>query len=357
MFEARVNRTSSEALPQTPMQYYVIVPQGCGQLGEGTVMDKGEITRPTVMLEHMPLDELTEVGGTVYLATDALAEALAGSYPGCFGFEKVYVYKDLQFDLRNGKFKGNIPSLNWLKIRGTALKDDFGLHKNYLVVSDAALQFLKQFNMKEWEVARYEDFQFSWEERKKQLLATAREKLKGLDLAKFPMVAKMRTVVADLKSSVNHSMKRDKNVQLYLRRGDGIYVIPNGITIAVGASIFIEPFEYLPVDSTLQTTWEAIEKALQSANRLVPHPRQQEWDKVKAWYEKAGVKTWSEFIRKAKIILSVTETESEYVFKHHYRDRGTVISDSKTKQAIPRNAPREVIIATLNTYFTKPYRC
>ncbi|HUA64579.1 MAG TPA: hypothetical protein VME24_01950, partial [Alphaproteobacteria bacterium] len=167
------------------MQYYVIVPQGYGQLGERTVVDRhsGEIIKVEVMLEHVPEDELTEVGGDIYLASIVLAKALAENYPTCFDFEGTTVCKAPQM----AKRIKTLPEFVWLKIRGIGLKDDFGLLNNRLVISETALEFLRQFKIRESEVTRFEDFPFSWEERKRQLYERARQKLKEIGPPKkFP---------------------------------------------------------------------------------------------------------------------------------------------------------------------------
>lgn len=167
------------------MQYFVIVPQGYGQLGEGTVVDKhsGEVSKVEVMLEHVPEDELTAVAGRIYLASNALAKALAKDYAVCFDFEKASVYGAPQMKEKLKK----LPEFVWLKIRGIGLENDFGLFNNRLVVSETALEFLRQFKVREWEVIRFEDFPFSPEERKKQLQERARQKLKEIGPPKkFP---------------------------------------------------------------------------------------------------------------------------------------------------------------------------
>jgi hypothetical protein len=164
------------------MQYFVIVPQGYGQLGEGTVVDRhsGEVNKVEFMLEHVPEDELTAVAGRIYLASIALAKALAKDYADCFDFEETSVCRAPQM---MGKLK-KLPEFVWLKIRGIGLKDDFGLFNDRLVVSEAALEFLRQFKIREWEVIRFEDFPFSSEERKKQLQEKARQKLREIGLPK-----------------------------------------------------------------------------------------------------------------------------------------------------------------------------
>lgn len=141
----------------------------------------------------------------------------------------------------------------------------------------------------------------------------------------------------------------DKYIMIYFRKRDGIYVIPEGITTR-DTQCHIEPFEYLPLNSKTEDIWGSIEKALQNANRRVPHPKS--WGEETAWYRKAGVKTWREFAGKAKV-MSLTETQYDWVFKSHYWNRGAVVSDKETAVIVPKNTPREDIIAILKNILNK----
>lgn len=94
---------------------------------------------------------------------------------------------------------------------------------------------------------------------------------------------------------------RDKHVMLYFRQRDGIYVIPDGIIFEGslrGGYYHTEPFEHLPFAARTEDIWEAIQKALRNANRLVPQPKS--WTEERAWYRQAGVKTWRQFAGKSK---------------------------------------------------------
>lgn len=164
------------------MQYFVVMPKGYGQLDSGTIRDNAsrEIVSLSLTLEYTPKDELMQVGGDVYLVSCTLAEALTKSNFRKFDLENVTVNKSPQFHLMNKNQYERISDFKWLKVLGVGLKDDLGLYNNRFVVSASALVFFKQFAISEWEVVKVEDFQFSWEDRKKLLYERARKKLKQI---------------------------------------------------------------------------------------------------------------------------------------------------------------------------------
>ena len=142
---------------------------------------------------------------------------------------------------------------------------------------------------------------------------------------------------------------------LYFRPRDGIYVIPDGIIFdrgVQGAYYHTEPFEYLPLIARAEEIWEAVQKALQNTNRLVPRPKS--WADETAWYRRAGVKTWRQFAGKSKNIVSVTETHEAYVFKSHYYIRGGVTGDKDSTVKISKQVSRDQILAALNKFLTQP---
>jgi hypothetical protein len=148
---------------------------------------------------------------------------------------------------------------------------------------------------------------------------------------------------------------KDKHVMLYFRPRDGIYVIPDGIIFdrgVQGGYYHTEPFEYLPLIAESEEIWEAVQKALQNTNRLVPRPKS--WTEETAWYRRAGVKTWRQFAGKSKNIVSVTETHDKYVFKSHDYNRGGVTGDKNSTVKIPKHVPRDEILAALNKFLTQP---
>jgi len=134
----------------------------------------------------------------------------------------------------------------------------------------------------------------------------------------------------------------NKLINVYVRKGDGIYVIPHGITTQ-GFCVETEPFEFLSLSSSVEEIWTAIEKALLNANKKIPHP--ESWSEEKAWYRKAGVKTWRQFGSKAEAI-SLEETEVEYVFNKLEWQRGSFVGHREAKFGVRKNAPHEDIVAT-----------
>jgi hypothetical protein len=140
---------------------------------------------------------------------------------------------------------------------------------------------------------------------------------------------------------------RDRLLMLFFRPRDGIYVIPHGI-IPGGSYYLVEPFEHIPITASAERVWTAILKVFPGANRAVPQPKS--WTEETAWYRKAGVKKWSEFAGKSRHILSVTETQTDYVFKLHDYQRGVVTSDKDTMIEISKQAASDDILAVLDSF-------
>ncbi len=136
-----------------------------------------------------------------------------------------------------------------------------------------------------------------------------------------------------------------KRISVYFRKGDGIYVIPDGFTLE-GGRCHTEPFEFLPLNSTADEIWAAMERSLKNANQTVPHPKP--WEEETAWYRKAGVKTWRQFCGKAEAI-SLIETEQEYVFNRLDWSRGAFIGRGDSEIIVLKSASHEQLIAALKT--------
>lgn len=143
---------------------------------------------------------------------------------------------------------------------------------------------------------------------------------------------------------------KDRHLTLYFRPRDGIYVIPSGIIFNSG-NYDVEPFEHIPITASAEQIWTAILKVFPGANRVVPQPKS--WTEETTWYRKAGVKKWSEFAGKAKRILGVTETQTDYEFMLHDYYRGVVTSDKDTKIKISKQVATSDILAVLEG-FLKP---
>ncbi len=134
-----------------------------------------------------------------------------------------------------------------------------------------------------------------------------------------------------------------KSAAIYIRKGDGTYVIPKGITTQ-GFTVETEPFEYLPHDTDLTEIWATVLKSLENANRRVPHPSH--WDEETAWYRKAGVKTWVQFGSKAKS-LHINELETDYEIKTLHWKQGGFYASHDDVFTIRKDAPLNAITTLL----------
>ncbi len=136
-------------------------------------------------------------------------------------------------------------------------------------------------------------------------------------------------------------MKRSAAV--YIRKGDAIYLIPKGITTQ-GFVFETEPFEYLSHSADLTEVWGGVLRALENANRTVPHPSS--WGEETAWYRKAGVKTWRQFGSKAKS-LHIYELDTDYQIKVLHWEKGGFSASNDDVFTIRKDAPLNAIITLL----------
>ena len=140
-------------------------------------------------------------------------------------------------------------------------------------------------------------------------------------------------------------MKRD--ISIYLRKNDGIYIIPYGVTTQ-GFSYQTEPYEFLPSDADSETIWHAAQKALGNTNRVVPHPSS--WDVITPWFVKAGVKKWRDFAAKAKAI-GLTERDEEILFRVLHWDGRGFEGVPESKRSISKDAPLKEKLVLLEKSF------
>lgn len=161
------------------MQYYILTPSVYGQLGNGTVIDKGshEVVRPILMIEEVPKEDLMSAGGANIFVSIRLADALQRSGLSGYQIDKVAMYKSPQFDIVNPRYEKNLPEYRWLRIVGGSMQADFYRHENYMAVSETALAFLRTFTIQNCDVIRIEEFPMTWEERKKLLFQKARQRI------------------------------------------------------------------------------------------------------------------------------------------------------------------------------------
>ncbi len=141
------------------MNYYIIEPEIAGGFGENTVMDP--MSRPPrVSRFHYKLDgwlgdELLETVAC-YIATKFVVDILQSLHPTGVEFGQVEISKSELFDELYPNRK--LPEFAWLKIKGTAGKDDFALsEKHRLVVSERVLSALRSATLRHCKASAYNE--------------------------------------------------------------------------------------------------------------------------------------------------------------------------------------------------------
>ncbi len=138
--------------------HYIIEPEVAGGWGEQTEFTRTP-GRPVVVHKlHYEFDgwlgdELLE-SSPCFIATERMAVALQQAQLTGFGFDNVVVSMSGQFeDLYPGR---DLPKFVWLRVVGSAGKDDFGLTSDLrLVVSVRALSVLKSVGIPNADVSPF----------------------------------------------------------------------------------------------------------------------------------------------------------------------------------------------------------
>ncbi len=144
------------------MNYFELNPEASGTFGESVEFDGSRQDRPprvTKMafdFEQWPEDCIIETICN-FIITEPLKQALEQVSPpltGCsFGHVEITT-EEQQFDELYGDRE--LPNFVWLKIEGTACKDDFGYsQENSLVVSERVLEVIKLFPHKYLDMKEY----------------------------------------------------------------------------------------------------------------------------------------------------------------------------------------------------------
>lgn len=125
------------------MKYLYIEPEVAGGLGEHTVMDRSShppvVQRLHYRLEGWLGDALLETFPCFIVTEDAKASLVRAEVTGA-SFDLVEVSCSPEFE----STYNHLPTFEWLRVTGTAGKDDFGTAPDgRLVVSERALEILR----------------------------------------------------------------------------------------------------------------------------------------------------------------------------------------------------------------------
>ncbi|GAA3357804.1 hypothetical protein [Saccharopolyspora gregorii] len=143
------------------MAFHLIRGDAAGDLGVHTDLDTS-VHPPQVRHLHFAVDAWTGDDlierFPVLLVTDRLAAALEASGLGSFQLRDVEITVEPEgSELIEELGLGALPALRWLNVTGAAGRDDIGTDAQAsLVVSDAALAVLREFNLDGSDIENYE---------------------------------------------------------------------------------------------------------------------------------------------------------------------------------------------------------
>lgn len=138
------------------MTHYKLRPAAPGELGDNVVMDPS-VHPPRIDHAHLEIDswfgdELIESYPCLFISDD-LAKTLESSRLGHYELRSVEV--SLSEDLPDEE-RASVPHLHWLVLTGQAGQDDIGATSTgRMVVSDQALEILRQHNIDHCDVIEY----------------------------------------------------------------------------------------------------------------------------------------------------------------------------------------------------------
>lgn len=141
------------------MDYYELAPEVAGQMGENTLLDSS-VHPPEVSKLHYEFDgwlgdDLLETFPCYIVSAALRADIEASVPPQFYEFDQLEVTKsELFMELHPKK---ELPRFFWLRVKGRAGLDDFGMtESSRLVVSDSAMNVLSAHNLSHCEVTKYQ---------------------------------------------------------------------------------------------------------------------------------------------------------------------------------------------------------
>jgi hypothetical protein len=139
------------------MEKYIVGPEVAGQLGDNTVLNHQ--TKPPIIEKlHYEFDDWLGddflAGFRCFICTERLTKAIKESNLSGYKFETCQVSKSELFnDLNEDGL--NLPDFFWFIITGDE-NDDFFIVPNFtLVISERALNILRQFNINYCDITLY----------------------------------------------------------------------------------------------------------------------------------------------------------------------------------------------------------
>lgn len=134
------------------MRYFEVNPEVPAELGDLTVMENKDGARLIIHKLHLNFKgwlggDLMETTPVFYITEKLKQGLIKHAFTGIQAFEPVEYEIDDEY---TGSVKPGV--IYWLKINGKSMHDDFGIDEGVLIVSEKALNFLKQYNLSDAEI-------------------------------------------------------------------------------------------------------------------------------------------------------------------------------------------------------------
>lgn len=141
------------------MPFYELQPDPVGEHGENLALDESvhppRVTHLHIEIDNWVGDDLAE-SYPCYVVTEGLAQALNNAGIGAYQLREAEVTMADEGRELIDELGLSEPKFQWLDVSGTACEDDIGTTAGArLVVSDRALELLRQFRLDRCDVEEY----------------------------------------------------------------------------------------------------------------------------------------------------------------------------------------------------------
>lgn len=137
-------------------EFYQLEPEVAGEVGEGSVIDRGVRPPKVEYLEYIFtgwLGDCLVESYPVFLITQSAAAELTKNLLNGFRIREAQI--SMSPSILDLYPESDVPEFRWLEINGTAFKNDFGLKGNMLIVSRKSLEVLKAHGLKHCDMIGY----------------------------------------------------------------------------------------------------------------------------------------------------------------------------------------------------------
>ncbi|MFB9904392.1 hypothetical protein [Allokutzneria oryzae] len=134
------------------MTYYIVEPEVAGDFGDNTILDHtvqpAAVTRLEYRFTNWLGDAILECT-PCFIVTETLAGAISAAGLTGVAFDEVQISLSPEGE---ELIEDPLPAWKWLRFTGDPYRDDFGLDKSMLVVSERSLELLREHGLEHADV-------------------------------------------------------------------------------------------------------------------------------------------------------------------------------------------------------------